>query len=198
MTFEALFEDLTDLETRDGEKVKVVCLRYPHILCWFREFYWSGNRIQYKALGEAICGPRRLDEFRVGVLKKDWGIWEQLSQEQQTELEARGVIEENASRPGRKPKQETEVTEATEVSEVSEATEASEVVEPVIQKARTRKPNNPENALVPKKLHCQGCGKDLGTTPDQFRKQVEKSGLGKEEFISSYKCRSCRKEKETV
>lgn len=190
MTFDALFEDLNEIETKEGNRVRVVRLRYPHILCWYRDFYWSGNSIQYKAPGEAICSPLHLDKFKVGNIRKDWGIWEQLSQAQQLELEAREVIEENASRPGRKPKRE---------AQEAEAVVEPEITVPAIQTTRKpRKPTNPENALLPKKLHCQRCGKDLGTTPDQFRKQVEKSGLSSEEFIGSYKCRSCRKEKETV
>ena len=46
----------------------------------------------------------------------------------------------------------------------------------------------------PSKILCTGeCGKEKGTTPAQFIKQVAKSGLSEEEFIKTYKCRSCRK-----
>jgi len=194
MSFEIMFEDLDEIESKDGEPVRVIRIRYPYLLCWFREYYWAGNEIRYKALCEAICGLRHINEFKVSNLKKAWGLWAELSQEQQLELESRGVIEEKESRPGRKPK-----TEPVEIVEPVEPVEPVELVEPVeIQKARTRKPADPRNAGIPKKLHCHVCNRNLGTSPDQFRKQVEKSGKSQEEFCNSYHCRSCRKEKVTV
>ena len=193
MTFETVFEDLSEIVTKDGGTVRVVQLKYPHLVCWFREYYWSGNEIRYKALGEAVCGTKHLDEFRVSDLKKDQGIWKQLNQEQQTGLEARGVIEEKESRPGRKPKEER--VESETGSEV--VTEPQEPREPHVAKRRGRQAN-PLNAGIPKKLHCQVCNRNLGTSPDQFRTQVQKSGLSQEEFVAGYRCRGCRKVKEAV
>lgn len=114
MTFDVLFDDLTEMETKDGGTVRVIRARYPYLMCWYREYYWAGNEIRYKASGEAVCGIKHLDEFKVADLKKDWEIWEQLSQEQQVELEIRGGVETATSKPGRKPKRE-------EVEEVEEA-----------------------------------------------------------------------------
>ena len=210
MTFDVLFEDLTEMATREGDTVRVVRLRYPYLLCWFREFYWAGNEIRYKAMGEAVCSPRHLDEFRVTDLKKDWSLWAELDAGQQAELNVRGVIEEEGQ-PSRKRRSSVitdntsnefiikqEVTVASEVANTEFITkrEVTVAAEPE-PKRRGRQPN-PLNAGIPKKLHCGVCNRDLATTPDQFRAQVQKSGLSQEEFVSSYRCRSCRKEKVTV
>jgi len=58
---------------------------------------------------------------------------------------------------------------------------------------RRRRQPNPSHAGLPKKLKCSVCQQLKGTTPEQFLKQVAKSGKTQEEFIDSYVCRSCRK-----
>ena len=57
---------------------------------------------------------------------------------------------------------------------------------------RGRKPN-PAYAGIPKKLVCCKCKEEKGTTPEQYLKQVEKSGKSRKMFEKHYKCRSCRK-----
>jgi hypothetical protein len=186
MTFDTLFDDLTELEAKEGGVVKVVRARYPYILCWFREHYWAGNEIRFKTTGEAVCGIRRFNEFWAVDLKKDWGVMGELTYEQSKEIEERAVIEEKGSRG----KSKSEVVSAGAGGVVSLPLDKPQ--EPQEPKRRGRAPN-PLNAGIPKKLHCQVCNRDLATTPDQFRAQVQKSGLSQEEFVASYKCRGCRK-----
>lgn len=52
---------------------------------------------------------------------------------------------------------------------------------------------------VPSHLVCSVTGKSLKTTPVQFRKQLEKSGLSREVFLATYVSREGRKiQKETA
>ena len=54
---------------------------------------------------------------------------------------------------------------------------------------RGRPSKNPD---VPRELVCSKCKSPKKTNPPQFRKQLEDSGLSKEQFIETYRCRSCR------
>lgn len=56
-----------------------------------------------------------------------------------------------------------------------------------------RRPKNPENALLPKKLHCQACDRDKITNADQLRKMSAKLKISIEDIAKDYICRSCKK-----
>jgi hypothetical protein len=58
---------------------------------------------------------------------------------------------------------------------------------------RGGRPSNPKYEGIPKKLKCCKCEGMKGTTPEQYLKQVAKSGKSRKAFEKSYKCRSCRK-----
>lgn len=63
-----------------------------------------------------------------------------------------------------------------------------------VPKKRGKRAKNPDHAGLPTKLKCIMCNQLKGTTPEQFLKQVAKSGKSQEDFALSYKCRRCRKE----
>ena len=99
------------------------------------------------------------------------GVWDGLGDKVKDKI----IELEQASKPGRPKKEVREGTNGTE------------------PKKRGRKVKNPDNVNIPKTIRCCVCSKEMGTTPPQFRKQLEKSKLSKEDFMATYKCRSCRK-----
>jgi len=74
------------------------------------------------------------------------------------------------------------------------AVEGGELVESgVVEKVEKVKGVKRVGEKIPNKLHCNKCNKDLATNSNQLKLQVERSGKSMEEFIGTYKCRSCKK-----
>jgi len=168
MNFKELFQD-KEFFTYDDHNIACVRFVAPYyMLAWEEELGrkdgWQGAKLKHFDLDD--------DQLSASILEGS-KFWDGLSSLMKEEL--RGL--ENTRKCRKAP-----------IETVEPALPAS----PAPVKRRGRKPN-PLHEGIPKKLQCSVCKEYKATTPPQFLKQVEKSGLTREEFMAAYVCRSCRK-----
>ena len=197
-----LIDDFETFEDVKGDEYCFVSLIHSNLLCWS---VTSGREMNTQAV--------KVIDVSEGELTR-LGIWDKLDDKiRQAHALAIGdrVVERKEKFAGRRRKVDPELAHLPGSVICSDCGEPRVIARKTLEKrlsdkkvtieeytstyvCRMCKAKAAGNGDIPKKLRCTGlCGKEKGTTPVQFRRQLEKTGLGKEEFIASYVCRSCRK-----